>query len=299
MQITVLGCRGSYPVAYPEIMRYGGDTTCVQITAGHTLLVLDAGTGLRKLRHLPPQITEIHLFITHLHWDHIIGLPQWSLLWAHPDMTLHIYGLERSHNNFYRALERSISDPLYSHTIKDIPMKFQYYELSPGQIVELEPGIEVSNAYANHPYRALGYRVQHEGQSFAFVPDTAPFDRYLFGDEIAYVEKTLTAPEREQLVRMEDGMINLIGDSDWLFYDAALTNEEYERLPHWGHSTMDQAVQIARAAGVKELIFAHHDPRRSDDEVDTMLAEQRLQNADMQLSAAFSGMQIGVEEPQL
>lgn len=292
MEITIHGCRGSIPVSYPEIERYGGDTTCLEIRADDTAIILDAGSGIRKLHYLPDTIREAHLFITHLHWDHIIGFPHWTILWARPDLTLHIYGLERSHDNFYRALERSMSEPLYTHDVGDIPITFQYHELNPSQGIELGTNVHVSCTLANHPYRALAYRVQHGDEVLAFVPDTAPFDRYLFADDLVKMEQTLTPEERNTLIDMEDNLINLMGDATWLLYDAALTPAEYEMLPHWGHSTMAQAVEMARASSVKELVFFHHDPKRTDSQIDALLAEQRRENPDMTLSAAYTDMRI-------
>lgn len=290
MEVTILGCRGSYPVAYPDIMRYGGDTTCVQVTSNGTMVVLDAGTGIRKLRELPPEITEVHLFITHLHWDHIIGFPQWRDLWTRPELTLHVYGLERTNDNFHIALERSITQPLYAHKREEVMMHLKYHDLQPGKKVELAGGMVVKCAYANHPYRALGYRVEHNSKSLAFVPDTAPFDRYLFADEMVTLETSLAPGEREQLVEMQDNLIALLGDVNWMIYDSALLPHEYEKLPHWGHSTMEQAVDMARTAQVGELVFFHHDPKRTDEQLDALLAKQREANPDLKLSSAYSGM---------
>lgn len=281
-------------MAYPEIMRYGGDTTCVQVCAEKTVVVLDAGTGIRNLRDLPADAREVHLFITHLHWDHILGFPQWKDLWTRPELTLNIYGLERANDNFHIALERSIVQPLYKRTFEEVAMQIKYHDLQPGTQVELPEGVIVKCAYANHPYRALGYRVEHQGQSLAFVPDTAPFDRYLFAEEMVTLQTRLAPGEREQLVEMQDSLIALLGDVDWMIYDSALLPQEYEKLPHWGHSTMAQAVEMARAAGVRELIFFHHDPKRTDAQVDALLAEQRETHPDMKLAAAYSGMGLGL-----
>lgn len=290
MEVTILGCRGSYPVVYPELMYYGGDTTCIQIRADDAVVVLDAGTGIRKLGELPLHVTQVHLFITHLHWDHIIGFPLWKDLWTRSELTLHLYGLARTNDNFHIALERSITQPLYTRTREDVMMHLKYHDLQPGSRVEIDPGIVVRCAYANHPYRALGYRVEHQGKALAFVPDTAPFDRYLFADAMVTLETALAPGEREQLVVMQDSLIRLIGGADWLIYDSALLPEEYERLPHWGHSTMEQAINMTRTTSAGELIFFHHDPKRTDAELDALLRKHRNANPDLKLSMAYSGM---------
>ncbi len=294
MEVTILGCRGSYPVSYPEIQRYGGDTACIQIYTDDAVVILDAGTGIRKLKPLPPHLTEVHLFITHLHWDHIIGFPQWKELWTRPELTLHIYGLERTNDNFHVALERSMTQPLYARTRREVMMRLRYHDLLPGARVEIPSEMVVTCAYANHPYRALGFRVEHQGRSLVFVPDTAPFDRYLFADAMVTIDTPLTPPERHLLVKMQDSLITFMSRADWLIYDSALLPEEYERLPHWGHSTMEQAVKMARAADAGELIFFHHDPKRTDDQLDALLAAQQAANPDLTLSSAYSGRVLGL-----
>ena len=292
MDITIRGCRGSYPVVHPDILRYGGDTTCIEIVSDDALLVLDAGTGIRMIDSVPAGVREVHLFITHLHWDHIIGFPQWPLLHSNQKMSFHLYGLERTHDHFYAALEQSITTPLYPRNLEDMLVGFHFHELQPGERIDVGNSMQVQTALANHPYRALGYRVSDENSALAFIPDTAPFDRYLFDDEIVLKETSLTGFEREKLVERQDQIIILAGDADWLIYDAALTPPEYEMLPHWGHSTPAQACGIARESGARELVLFHHGPNRTDDMVDAMLAEQVEANPDMNLSAAYAGMQL-------
>ena len=223
MEITIHGCRGSYPVAYPEISRYGGDTTCVEVVSNDALLVLDAGTGIRKISSVPDSVREVHLFVTHLHWDHIIGFPQWPLLHTREDLTYHLYGLERTHDHFYAALQQSISTPLYPRSLEDMLVGFHFHEVLPGERIDIGQTVQVQTALANHPYRALGYRVQDAHAAMTFIPDTAPFDRYLFDDDIVLKETSLTGFERERLVERQDQIVILAGDADWLIYDAALT----------------------------------------------------------------------------
>jgi ribonuclease BN (tRNA processing enzyme) len=291
MQVTILGCRGSYPVAHPSVLRYGGDTTCLQVLEGNTLVILDAGTGIRHLNAIPDYIKAVHLFITHLHWDHILGFPQWAILQTRPDLKLNLYSLARTHDKFYAALEKSISQPLYSRRWDEVFGSWKYHELLPGDHVEL-PDMEVDCALANHPYRALAYRIGSARRSVAFVPDTSPFDRYLFDDAIVFHETGLTTSDKATLKQRWDALLGLVAETDWLVYDAAQTDHEYEVLPHWGHSTPSQAVEIARLTSAKKLVLFHHGPNRTDDQVDALLAAEQARHPDMTILAAASGMKL-------
>jgi ribonuclease BN (tRNA processing enzyme) len=294
MEVTILGCRGSYPVAYPEIARYGGDTTCIRVDAGESLILLDAGTGIRKIHTLPDSLREVHVFITHLHWDHIIGFPDCTFLQNRPDVTMHLYGLERTHHNFDAALHQSFRQPLHEESIAELLGRFQYHELRPGEQVDVNGSVGVSCALANHPYKALGYRLEDSQHALTFIPDTAPFDRYLFDDEIVFRENSVSAAERAIMVKRQDQLTALAGDVDWLIYDAAMTPDEYKMLPHWGHSTMDQAAELATAASAKELILFHHAPTRSDEQIDALVMEQVAKHPHLSLAAAYAGMRLGV-----
>jgi phosphoribosyl 1,2-cyclic phosphodiesterase len=290
MQVTILGCRGSYPVAHPDLVTYGGDTTCIRVDAEDSLIILDAGTGIRKIHDLPPHVPEVHLFITHLHWDHILGFPQFPLLDS--DITLHLYYLQRTSDDLQIALKNAMSQPLYPPRLAEQRATLRFHQLQPNDRVEIGDRIEITCALANHPCRALAYRVDHQGQSLVFVPDTAPFDRYLFDDEIVWQDTSLTASERTRLVERADRLIALAGDADWLIYDAAQTLDEYDQMPHWGHSTPEQAIAMAYQTGVDEVILFHHAPHRTDDMIDQMVEEQQQLHPDLRISAAYAGMQL-------
>jgi hypothetical protein len=152
----------------------------------------------------------------------------------------------------------------------------------------------VSTARANHPYRALAYRLETPDGILVFIPDTGPFHTVLFGDE--RVDWTgepapISPTEQCELDEMRQRIIELAQGADWLLYDSQFTDAQYARFPHWGHSTAGQAREIAEEAGVGELLLFHHDPHRRDDEIDRIVAEQRA-NAPpgLRISAAYEGM---------
>ncbi|HMQ30155.1 MAG TPA: MBL fold metallo-hydrolase [Chloroflexaceae bacterium] len=296
MIVRIWGTRGSYPVARADVLRYGGNTTCVEVRAGDRCIVLDAGTGLRNLGDSlvrdqgGPQ--SFDLLITHTHWDHIIGFPFFAPIYR-PDCRLEIYGLLRTQSSLRATIANALSDPLLPMSLEDLRAELHFHEIHEGLCFTLGP-VRVSTARANHPYRALAYRLETDEAALVFIPDTGPFHTVLFGDE--RVEWTgapapLTRDDLRELAEMRERIVELAAGADWLLYDSQFTDEQYERFPHWGHSTAGQAREIAEAARVRELLLFHHDPHRSDEAVDRIVAEQRaLAAPGLVIGAAHEGM---------
>jgi phosphoribosyl 1,2-cyclic phosphodiesterase len=280
MIVRIWGTRGSYPVARSDVLRYGGNTTCVEVRVGDRCVVLDAGTGMRLLGDAlltePEPPRQIDLLITHTHWDHIIGFPFFAPI-ARPDCSLEIYGLRRTQSSLRTTIANALSDPLLPVTLEDLRAQLQFHEIHEGLQFELGP-VRVRTARANHPYRALAYRLETDEAALVFIPDTGPFHTVLFGDErIEWTgEPTAsTHADLRELAEMRERIVELARGADWLFYDSQFTDEQYARFPHWGHSTAGQAREIAEAAGVRELLLFHHDPHRPDDELDRIVAAQQ------------------------
>lgn len=280
MIVRIWGTRGSYPVARPDVLHYGGNTSCVEVRVGDRCVVLDAGTGLRllgeALTHEPSPPRCIDLLITHTHWDHIIGFPFFAPIYR-PDCHLQIYGLLRTQSSLRATIANALSDPLLPLGLEDLRAALHFHEIHEDLCFQLGP-IKVTTARANHPYRALAYRLETDEAALVFVPDTGPFHTVLFGDERIEWTGQPTAHSHDDLstlAAMRERIVDLARGADWLLYDAQFTAEQYERFPHWGHSTADQAREIAEEAGVRELLLFHHDPHRSDAEVDAMVVVQR------------------------
>jgi phosphoribosyl 1,2-cyclic phosphodiesterase len=298
MIVRIWGTRGSYPVARADMLRYGGNTTCVEVRAGGRCIVLDAGTGMRLLGEAleqepaPPQ--AIDLLITHTHWDHIIGFPFFAPI-SRTNCQLDIYGLLRTQSSLRTTIANALSDPLLPMGLEDLRADLHFHEIHEGLCFALGP-VQVSTARANHPYRALAYRVETDEGVLAFIPDTGPFHTVLFGDE--RVEWTGAPPpctdeELQELAAMRAGMVELARNADWMLYDSQFTDEQYARFPHWGHSTAGQARAIAEEAGVCELLLFHHDPHRVDEELDRIVAaQQELARPGLVVRAAYEGMEL-------
>lgn len=304
MHARIWGTRGSYPVARSDVLRYGGNTTCVEVRVGDRCIVLDAGTGMRPLgaalaaEAAPP--LNIDLLITHTHWDHIIGFPFFDPIY-NPQANLEIYGLRRTQSSLRTTIANALSDPLLPVSLEDLRAELHFHEIQEGLCFELGP-VRVSTARANHPYRALAYRLETNEATLVFIPDTGPFHTVLFGDERiewAGEPTASTHDDLRELAEMHDRIVDLARGADWLLYDAQFTDEQYARFPHWGHSTASQARAIAEQAGVGELLLFHHDPHRSDDELDQIVAAQQVAaRPSLQVSAANEGRVLRKQKDQ-
>ena len=251
MRITFWGVRGSIPCPGPDTVGVGGNTSCVEVRAGKAVLVFDGGTGLRLLgkRMLKEMPFTAHLFFSHVHWDHIQGFPFFDPAFV-PGNVIHLYG----GNNVSRTLEETLAGqmdhPSFPVHLAEMGAQMVFHSVSGVTPVEVDAGdgtkAVVRAAPGNHPNGVWAYRVEHAGKSVVYATDT---------EHYAVVDPKLT---------------NLAQDADILIYDAQYTPEEYAGksggIPKlgWGHSTYEEAVKLAQAAGVKRLVLYHHDPMQSD-----------------------------------
>lgn len=300
MNVRIWGTRGSYPVARAEMLRYGGNTSCVEVRVGDTCILLDAGTGLRLLgealmREADSAPTHLHLLITHTHWDHILGFPFFAPIYT-SQTHMSIYGLQRTQSSLRTTLDNALSDPLLPIGLDNLSARLDFHELNHDVSFELGQDVRITTARTNHPYRALGYRIESAAGILVFVPDTGPFHTILFGDEFVVWSGTapkLSAREQRTLDRMRMAMIALATGADWMIYDTQFTEAQYALFPHWGHSTPAQAIEIAREARVRELLLFHHDPHRTDTELDVITSEQQTAAPPgLQIRAAYEGMEL-------
>lgn len=302
MQVRIWGCRGSYPVSGADFIRYGGNTSCIEVWSGDTLIVLDAGTGMRPLglslcASEGTVVTDrIHVLITHTHWDHIIGFPFFQPLY---DVRTYVtvYGLRRSERPLEATLTGSLGKPLFPIPLSLRPARIEFREVDVYSSFAVASDVQVTTAQLNHPYRAIGYRVESPSGCLAYITDTAPFDQILFGDEQvswSNEDRRLDAESRRTLARMRQGALDLAANADWVIYDAHFKPEEYAKHPHWGHSTPDHAIAIAAEAGAQHVILFHHDPHRTDQQVDAIegLYRARAAEHDLMLSAAREGLTL-------
>jgi len=249
MRIRFWGVRGSIASPGPDTATVGGNTSCVEVCCDSTRIILDAGTGLRKLgieMMRGPDPRRASLLLSHLHWDHIQGIPFFAPAYVRSS-ELTIYGHESSAASLQSALAKQMSSPVFPVELDDLPATINLRPIRDGASV-LIGSARVTARRLNHPGGVMGYRIDHGEHSVVYATDT---------EHYACVDPVL----RE-----------LAEGADILIYDAQYTPEEYggEVGPPrvgWGHSTFEAGARLAEEAGVRQLVLFHHDPMRDDDAV--------------------------------
>lgn len=261
VQVTFWGTRGSIAKAGPTTVRYGGNTSCVTVrTESGTLLVLDCGTGIHELGQAlvaEGGPADGHLLIGHTHWDHIQGLPFFAPLFAAGN-TWHVYGPRGLDSSIDQALAGQMQYTYFPVRLLDFGATIEYHGLVEGRF-EIDD-VTVSTRYLHHPALTLGYRIEADGAAVVYSSDHEP------------TQPSQPGPDGlESLNRDEAQHVAFLRDADLVVHDAQYVAEEYPAKVGWGHSTVEYAVDVARAAGVRRLALFHHDPTRTDDEVETVV----------------------------
>lgn len=252
MKVKFWGTRGSIATPEPEYMKYGGNTACVEVrTADGELIILDAGTGIRRLGAsllaAPPVEKRGSIIISHYHWDHIQGFPFFLPLYV-PGWEFSIYGQFKVDGRLEGALSGQMGNLYFPVTMDAFGADLEFVEIIE-QEISIGQTLVVSRSL-NHPQGNLGFRIMDGEGIFAYVSDTEHYEDHL--DERA---------------------LELARDADVLVYDAQYTPEQYEQRKGWGHSTWQVGAQLARAANVRTLVLFHHDPASTDDVIDRIVDE--------------------------
>ena len=251
MKVTLWGTRGSLASPGPETARYGGNTSCVEVRGNDgTVLVLDAGTGLRRLGlSLPRSLHHVDLLLTHLHMDHIQGLGFFSAL-RDPEAEVHIWGPASTTLNLRSRLARYLSPPLFPVHLRDLPSTIFFHEVPRGDFDIGE--FHISTTLVCHPDPTVGYRIESPHATLTYLPDHEP---------ALGAQKFPLSPDWTSGYK-------LAIDSDLLIHDAQFTDAEYRSRVGWGHSSLSHAFEFAALAGVKTFVPFHHDPSHTDDVLD-------------------------------
>ncbi len=280
IQVKFWGVRGSIPCPGPKTMKYGGNTACIELRFPEVNrhIIIDAGSGIRDLANFMlandspkgPITTEIYL--SHTHWDHIMGFPFFVPVYI-PGTSIKVFGPVTYEDE---PLEAVVGGQMkyryFPVNMGELAGKIEYCRLKEDPSIDLGDGIILSTTIINHPITALGYRFTFRGAVFCTAYDTEPF-RNLFvtdPDDPSYDE--LMAQEGEEAAREQNQVLeNFFAGADLLVHDAQYTSKEYENGKiGWGHTPIEEAIAAAKRAGVKQLALFHHDPERSDDQLDEM-----------------------------
>jgi phosphoribosyl 1,2-cyclic phosphodiesterase len=278
MRATVWGCRGSIASPGETTVRYGGNTPCVELRpASGPLIVLDAGTGIRRLGEICERdgVRKAHLVLTHLHLDHIEGLGFFSPLWRH-DVELDVWGPSSPVESLASRIARYLSPPLFPVALAEVPGRLTFHDVPDDQWAI--GSVSLRAEPISHPGPTVGYRLEEDGRSLAYLPDHEPALAGQLGSR---------PPEWVSGFSLAEHV-------DVLVHDAQFTELEYEARVGWGHSSVAHAVQFARLAQVGRLLLFHHDPTHSDTDLDRIAEHARELWGDdgAQPQLAFEGLHL-------
>ncbi len=273
MEVTFWGVRGSYPTPAPETVRYGGNTSCVEVLAdGGERLVVDAGTGLTRLGdHLMSRgqlAGTHHILLSHLHWDHIQGLPFFAPAYD-SRARISIHAMPDTAKPLAKVLAGVARHEFFPAALDDFAAPFDFHEVLADETFTPQ-SFRVTAFRLNHPSGAMGYRIDADGTSCAYVCDTAPFTEVLHKKHFLHGLEPISEADRLELQEMRDGVVRAIRGCDTVIYDTHFTPEEYAKFPHYGHSTPDQALALCTGIGIRQLVLYHHAPNHNDAILDQM-----------------------------
>jgi phosphoribosyl 1,2-cyclic phosphodiesterase len=253
LAVRVWGARGGIACPDPQTAKYGGNTACVEVRLGDRLFIFDGGTGMRRLgEKLAATGAPLNadIFFSHFHMDHVCGLPFFIPAYM-PANQLRLWGgsLQRERTT-KQALSALMTDPLFPVGLDEFKAKIEFRDFRPGETLKPSSEGTLRTAPLNHPGGCTGYRLDFRGKSIAYVTDT-----------------------EHKPGMLDRNVLDLVENADLLIYDANYTDDEFAKHIGWGHSTWQEGVRLADAAGVDRLVLFHHDPQHTDDMLDRIGAE--------------------------
>jgi phosphoribosyl 1,2-cyclic phosphodiesterase len=304
MQITFWGVRGSYPVPGAATVRYGGQTSCVEVrAAGGDCVIVDAGTGLRQLgnklaREANGAPGHYHVLLSHVHWDHIQGLPFFSPAYT-PGTRISVYALLTAADELNQVIGGITRHEFFPMPLERVPAQFEFHQVEPGNDFSIGAW-RVMPIALNHPFGSVGYRIDRDGSSWAYVADTAPFNEVLHKQHFLKGPEPLSTDDLTALGAMRAALVKRLIGVDTVVYDTHFLPEEYARFPHYGHSTPDQALDICVEAKVGRLVLYHHAPSHTDEQMDQIAARYLAKGAQVgvEVLTSFEGMTVTVGDSE-
>src|ERR1041385_6576858 len=294
-RLKVWGVRGSIPVPGSATIRYGGNTTCVEVRADGEIIVLDAGTGIRSLglaleKEFGSQPIALTLLITHVHWDHIQGFPFFVPSYNDKNQ-IRIFGYDGTDTGLREILKGQMATPFFPVRLYDLPGKINIKKL---ETMEFTIGkVRVRSKFMNHPGVCVGYRLFTSAGSIAFLPDHEPYDAF----KLHSVKSHLLSPEQTRKRAEEEraGLVEFLHGADILILDTQYTDEEYQAHIGWGHGSLSTAVSLPLDAHLRKLVLFHHDPSHDDAMVARRGDGARNLAAKSEIDLEVEGAREGVE----
>ena len=246
------GVRGSLACPGPETIRYGGNTSCIEVNCGSDVLVLDCGTGVRALGKDLEQrgVESFDILFSHTHIDHLVGWP-FFLPAQNPASSIALWaGHLNGEYSLRGAIAMMMQAPLFPLPLDGLKAELEFKKFHSGEGFEPRPGVAVETGPLNHPEGATGYRINFDNRSICYVTDT----EHVPGQN-------------------DENILKLVKDADIMIYDSTFTEAEFEKCRGWGHSTWEEGARLADLAGVKVFVAFHHDPWHDDDTMDEIAGQ--------------------------
>jgi phosphoribosyl 1,2-cyclic phosphodiesterase/ActR/RegA family two-component response regulator len=295
-RIRLWGVRGSIPVPGKSTVRYGGNTSCVEVRADGEIIVLDAGSGIRLLglaldKEFGPRSMKLTLLISHTHWDHIQGLPFFTPAYNQKNL-IRVLGYEGARAGLAKILASQMETPFFPVSLRELPSHLAIEELKE---TEFQIGkVEVRSKFANHPGICAGYRLFTSSGSIAYFPDNEPYEQLKL--QLASRDGISEDEARDFATNERTKMVEFIQGCDLAILDTQYTDEEYAKHIGWGHSSLSSVVSLALDADVRKLLLFHHDPNHDDEMIDKMVEQARALVAKsgkpLKVEAAREGAEI-------
>jgi phosphoribosyl 1,2-cyclic phosphodiesterase len=293
LKVRFWGTRGSIPSPGAQTVKFGGNTSCLEVNDDSgNVFIFDAGTGIRKLGLdlARRKVNQIHLFISHTHWDHIQGFPFFTPAYI-PGVSIHIYGPKHYEKTLRHIMDLQMDYAYFPISMQQLNAKISYSDL---QEMELQFGeTKVIAKYANHPVTGLCYKVISKGRTLVYSGDMEPFYNVL-GDAASNDVLDVQDEDINVIVKERNEHHKEFCKSDLLIHDAQYTLKEYEKVRGWGHFPMELVLNMAKEGGVRRTILTHHDPDRTDEQLIEIEKNLKSQYAEVDFLFSKEGAEFEV-----
>lgn len=289
--IKFWGTRGSNPVSGTDYVRFGGNTSCLEIRYGEDLIIIDAGTGIRPLGYTldTHRLKTVHLFFSHTHWDHITGFPFFQPLYQSGVQVIiwSPIGFEKSTQELFTDM---LAYAYFPVRIDDIKAKLVFKDLRDGHPVSIGD-ITIETHYAYHPGATLCFKIHVGGKTYGYATDNEMF--------LGYHGNPNAIGKDHPLIQAHESIINFFKNCDYLIHEAQYPPQEYQKRVGWGHSSITNATLLVKYCNAKEWIVTHHDPNHTDEDLlkKQILHRDILEDCHIHchIQLAYDGMVIPIQ----